>query len=113
MDEKPELNQGALDLATPLSGVTVSPEVSVAKAPGMNYVLVAKFTEKTWLSVQIDQEKKNSFIYHPGDHAVWQAREKISLFVGNAGGISMTLNGKPVPSLGESMKSVRISFPAQ
>lgn len=100
-------------VTTPPPASTASSESSVAKDPGMNYVLAAKFTEKTWLSVQIDQEKVKSFIYQPGDHAVWQAGEKISLFVGNAGGIVLTLNGKSVPSLGESMKSVRISFPAQ
>lgn len=79
----------------------------------MNYLLEAKFTEKTWLSVQIDKEKNKSAIYHPGDYATWQAREKISLFVGNAGGIALTLNGKPVPSLGKSMSSARVSFPSK
>lgn len=95
--------------ASPVSAV--SPPVSTVKAPGMNYVLEAKFTEATWLSVQIDKEKKKSAIYQPGDHMVWQAEKKISLFVGNAGGVALTLNGKPVPSLGKSMDSARVSFP--
>ncbi len=91
----------------------VSPTPSLVKAPGMNYVLEVKFTETTWLSVQIDKEKKKSSIYQPGDHAVWQAEKKISLFVGNAGGVVLTLNGKPVPSIGKSMESARVSFPAE
>lgn len=86
---------------------------SAVKAPGMNYVLEAKFTAPTWLSVQVDKEKKKSAIYQPGDYLVWQAEKKISLFVGNAGGIILTLNGKPVPSLGKSMDSARISFPTE
>lgn len=113
LKEKPGQNPAPQAVGTPVSASIASSEASVAKTSEMNYVLAAKFTEKTWLSVQIDQEKQKSFTYQPGDHAVWQAGEKISLLVGNAGGIALTLNGKPVPSLGESMKSVRISFPAQ
>ena len=86
---------------------------SAMKAPGMNYVLEAKFTEPTWISVQIDREKKKSSTYQPGDRAVWQAEKKISVFVGNAGGVVFTLNGKPVPTLGKSMDSARVSFPAE
>lgn len=79
----------------------------------MNYVLEAKFTAPTWLSVQVDKEKKKSAIYQPGDYLVWQAEKKISLFIGNAGGIILTLNGKPVPPLGKIMDSKHISFPAE
>ncbi|OGR01292.1 MAG: hypothetical protein A2505_10375 [Deltaproteobacteria bacterium RIFOXYD12_FULL_55_16] len=98
---------------SPAPAPTVSPTLAVTKQPGMNYVLEAKFTEKTWLSVQIDKEKVEAFTYQPGEHAVWQAEKKISLFVGNAGGIVLFLNGKPVPSLGKSMVSARVTFPAE
>ena len=98
----------------PVSPAAVAaPTLSTVKAPGMNYVLEAKFTEPTWLSVQVDKEKKKSSIYQPGDRMVWQAEKKISLFVGNAGGVVLTLNGKPVPSLGKSMDSARVSFPVE
>ncbi len=111
--EKPSQNPASQEVAKPALVSAVSPPPSTVKAPGMNYVLEAKFTESTWLSVQIDKEKKKSAIYQPGDHLVWQAEKKISLFVGNAGGIILTLNGKPVPSLGKSMDSARISFPTE
>lgn len=114
--EKPGQNPERQEVAKPApvsSGSVAAPTVSTVKAPGMNYVLEAKFTESTWLSVQIDKEKKKSAIYQPGDHMVWQAEKKISLFVGNAGGIVLKLNGKPVPSLGKSMDSARISFPTE
>lgn len=111
--EKPVPNPEPQEVAKPAPVSAVSPPPSTVKAPGMNYVLEAKFTESTWLSVQIDKEKKKSAIYQPGDHLVWQAEKKISLFVGNAGGIVLTLNGKPVPALGKSMDSARISFPTE
>jgi len=111
--EKPVPNPEPQEVAKPASVSAVSSPPSTVKAPGMNYVLEAKFTDTTWLSVQIDKEKKKSAIYQPGDHLVWQAEKKISLFVGNAGGIVLTLNGKPVPSLGKSMDSARISFPTE
>lgn len=111
--EKPGQSQELQETAkpAPAPSAPVSAPVSTVKAPGMNYVLEARFTEATWLSVQIDKEKKKSAIYQPGDHVVWQAEKKISLFIGNAGGVALTLNGKPVPSLGKSMDSARVSFP--
>jgi cytoskeleton protein RodZ len=90
-----------------------APTPSAVKAPGMNYVLEARFTAPTWLSVQVDKEKKKSAIYQPGDYLVWQAEKKISLFVGNAGGIILTLNGKQVPPFGKLSDSKHISFPAE
>lgn len=107
-EQRPPVTQQSLERQN-----VVSPALFVAKAPGMNYVLEAKFIEKTWLSVQIDKEKVEAFTYQPGDHATWQAEKKISLFVGNAGGLVLSLNGKPVPSLGKSMASARVTFPAE
>ena len=111
--EKPVPTPEHQEVAKPAPVSVVAPTPSTVKAPGMNYVLEAKFTESTWLSVQIDKEKKKSAIYQPGDHMVWQAEKKIALFVGNAGGVVLTLNGKPVPSLGKSMDSARVSFPTE
>ncbi|MFH1019775.1 MAG: RodZ domain-containing protein [Pseudomonadota bacterium] len=110
--EKPGLQEVAKPAPVSPASV-VAPTLSTVKAPGMNYVLEAKFTAPTWLSVQIDKEKKKSSIYQPGDHMVWQAEKKISLFVGNAGGIVLILNGKPVPPLGKLTDSKHISFPAE
>ena len=111
--EKPVPTPEHQEIVKPAPVSVVAPTPSTVKAPGMNYVLEAKFTEPTWLSVQIDKEKKKSAIYQPGDHMVWQAEKKIALFVGNAGGVVLTLNGKPVPSLGKSMDSARVSFPTE
>lgn len=112
--EKPGQTPESQDLGKPAAvGAVSPPPPSLVKQPGMNYVLEAKFTETTWLSVQVDKEKKKSAIYQPGDHLVLQAAKKISLFVGNAGGVSLALNGKPVPSIGKSMESARVSFPIE
>ncbi|MDG4476376.1 helix-turn-helix domain-containing protein [Thiovibrio frasassiensis] len=111
--EKPVQVPAPQEVVKPAPVSAVSPPPSTVKAPGMNYVLEAKFTQETWLSVQVDKEKKKSGVYKPGDHLVWQAEKKISLFVGNAGGIILTLNGKKVPPLGKVMESTRVSFPAE
>jgi cytoskeleton protein RodZ len=91
----------------------VVPVISATKAREAHYVLEAKFLETTWVSVQIDKEKKKSVTYQSGDHEVWEAEKNISLLVGNAGGVVLTLNGKPLPSLGKSMQIGRISLPAE
>lgn len=104
--QAPTGEKQALTQARPDAGGLVLP-------PGINYVLEAKFTEKTWLSVQTDQNRGTAVTYNPGDSAAWQAREKIALLVGNAGGVTLTLNGKPMPALGRSGESARVSFPAK
>lgn len=91
----------------------VLPTPPVIKSPRINYVLEAKFIETTWLSVKIDKEKKKTATYQPGDHEVWEAEKNISLLVGNAGGIVLTLNGKQLPSLGKSMQIGQLSLPAE
>jgi len=111
--EKPGQTQPPPEVAKPAPAAVVAPVLSTVKAPGMNYVLEAKFTQTTWLSAQVDKEKKKSAIYQPGDRMVWQAEKKISLFVGNAGGVVLTLNGKQVPPFGKPMDSARISFPVE
>lgn len=87
--------------------------VSSGQQAAEGYVLEARFTEKTWLSVQLDQNRAMAFTYKPGDSEVWQAQKKIAVLVGNAGGVALTLNGKALPALGRSGESARISFPAQ
>ncbi|HCC55425.1 MAG TPA: hypothetical protein DEQ20_10975 [Desulfobulbaceae bacterium] len=108
-----EENQNRPEIVQVPPVAVVVPVISATKAREAHYVLEAKFLETTWVSVQIDKEKKKSVTYQSGDHEVWEAEKNISLLVGNAGGVVLTLNGKPLPSLGKSMQIGRISLPAE
>lgn len=75
------------------------------------YTLKAYFVEQTWLRIQIDDQAPREFTFSPTDQQTWQAKEKIDLFVGNAGGIDLTLNDEPLPQLGKSGKVHRLTIP--
>jgi len=75
------------------------------------YVLSVHFTEKTWLWIQLDGGKAHEFAFEAGEQRVWKADKAIDLYLGNAGGVQIMLNGKTFPKLGESGQTKKISLP--
>lgn len=64
-------------------------------------------TEETWIALAIDAAPKREFILRPGEARTWTANESFTLTVGNAGGITITLDGRELPRLGSSGQVVR------
>ncbi|HIJ79418.1 MAG: DUF4115 domain-containing protein [Desulfobulbaceae bacterium] len=90
--------------------ITIQPE---PEAPAsFNYVLRADVLEMTWLRIKIDDNKPREYTYQPGDKVVWKAKEQINLFVGNAGGLTLTLNDQQLPPLGKSGKTAHLNLPS-
>lgn len=67
--------------------------------------------EKTWIKVNIDGEEPLNYLLNPGDHIELEGRSRISLVIGNAGGLKMRLNDKPVALPGKSGDVVKIELP--
>jgi cytoskeleton protein RodZ len=67
--------------------------------------------EKTWLKVIVDSLKTNEYSLAPGDSLELAADKEFNLLIGNATGILLTFNGKPVPVLGKSGQVVTIQLP--
>lgn len=76
-----------------------------------NYVLKAQFKETTWLEVSVDKQGYREFNFHRGDRSAWKARQAIDLHIGNAGGVDLILNDRPLPKLGSPGETVRLSIP--
>jgi cytoskeleton protein RodZ len=72
--------------------------VPAASAPGQR--LIARATEPTWLRVQMDSGEAVQELLPAGATREWMAERRFVLTIGNAGGLELTLNGRPVPSLG-------------
>jgi cytoskeleton protein RodZ len=60
------------------------------------------FQAETWIQVYTDGALKISGLFPPGAKAQAQADEKLLIHVGNAGGFTFLLNGKPAKPLGRS-----------
>lgn len=75
------------------------------------YTLAIKASEETWISAQLDDKEHHSELLQPGKSVVLGADEKIILKVGNAGGVSVSLNNQDLGRLGESGQVVILTLP--
>ena len=77
------------------------------KAP---YQLFIEASEMTWLMYALDEQEPVDVMLYPGDKISIQAKKKIVLKLGNAGGVVGTLNGKPLPPFGArgQVKEIRL-----
>jgi cytoskeletal protein RodZ len=64
-------------------------------------------TEETWLALAVDDEPVKSVLLQPGESRTWTARAMFTLTLGNAGGVTVVLDGRTLPSLGKSGQVVR------
>ena len=84
-----------------------------AQVPFGVHQLQVEAVEKTWLRIVIDGEQTQDVMLSPNQKAQWEARDNFTLTVGNAGGIALTFDGTPLPSLGRSGEVVRrVRIPA-
>jgi cytoskeletal protein RodZ len=83
---------------TPSAPVTATTAVQEKKP----VALQLKAIEETWLSVQTDDQPGREMILKPGEGMTVQASARILMKLGNAGGLDLVLNGKPLGKPGKS-----------
>lgn len=98
--------------AAPVAVASPSPAAAAAGAVPAQAVAVAASgsarelritaAEETWLAIGVDDESEKSLILKPGDSRTWTARDGFTLTIGNAGGITVSLDGRELPKLGNS-----------
>jgi cytoskeleton protein RodZ len=69
--------------------------------------LTVKVIEPTWIRVQIDDGHSVEELLPVGATRQWTAAKRFVLTVGNAGGVALTLNGRPVAPLGSRGAVIR------
>ncbi|HJX74526.1 MAG TPA: RodZ domain-containing protein [Candidatus Deferrimicrobiaceae bacterium] len=81
---------------------TVVGKTGPASAPSHHLSsLFLEASEPTWIMYSRDGSEPVDVMLYPGDRLSIQARGKIYLKIGNAGGVVGTLNGNLLPSFGE------------
>lgn len=85
--------------------VPPEPQSSVATVGGVGpvsstYQLFIEANDLSWMMYSLDNEAPVDVMLYPGDKLSIQARKKILLKLGNAGGVVGTLNGKLLPPFG-------------
>jgi cytoskeletal protein RodZ len=75
--------------------------------------LILKGLDKSWILVTLDDGKTSSEIdLAQGDVRSYRAVKNFKLRIGNAGGVDIQLNGKPLGVLGTTGEVVEITLPA-
>ena len=71
-----------------------------------------KAVEQTWLRVQSNERQLAAELLEAGMVREWVSDSRFVLTVGNAGGLEVSLNGRPMPPLGGRGVVRRVEIPA-
>ncbi|MFZ5862796.1 MAG: helix-turn-helix domain-containing protein [Nitrospirota bacterium] len=85
--------------APPSPAPAANPQPAVA-APVQRLVITA--SEPAWVQAIVDETETHEALMQPGQRVEWTAQKHFRLTVGNAGGVSIEVNGEAWPSLGAS-----------
>jgi len=82
-----------------------------APAAAPLHILTVSATEHTWLKVVTDQGIPAEYNLKAGEHLKLEARSTFNLLIGNAGGVKLNLNNKPVNVPGKRGEVVNLHLP--
>lgn len=72
---------------------------------GIRLVIEAK--DNCWIKLSLDGKVVFQNILRKGKAETWQAKDKIELSLGNAGGVVLEVNGKVMPTLGKKGQAIK------
>lgn len=76
-----------------------------------NMYLSIQAIEETWVKIIIDRQKAREFTLKAGDLKELKGEKKFNLLIGNAAGVKVRLNDKPVNIIGKSGQVVTVMLP--
>ena len=90
-------------VATPAVAASAPPVPQAAAAtPASTYRLVARTTETTWMRVRTEDGRTIEETIPANEVREWVSNYPFVLSIGNAGGVTLELNGRQIPRLGAS-----------
>jgi cytoskeleton protein RodZ len=80
-------------------------------AAGKMHHLIIEARELTWIRITEDRNPSYQALLKPGDRMERMASDFFQLDIGNAGGINLTFQGKPLGSLGKQGQIIHMRLP--
>mgnify|MGYP001600777887 FL=1 len=68
--------------------------------------LVISAKEDAWLALALDDQQAKQYLLRAGESRTWSAG-RFSLTVGNAGGVTLSIDGRELPGIGRPGQVVR------
>jgi cytoskeleton protein RodZ len=93
--------------AATATGTTLSPPPPEAQ----NMTLAISAREETWMKIIIDGGKPKEYTLNSGDRLLLEAEVAFNLLIGNAGGVDLRLNDRPVERPGKSGQVITLQLP--
>jgi len=72
--------------------------------------LQIKAIEETWVSLRVDDQSEKEMTFKPGEGISVQASNQLRIIIGNAGGLHLILDEKPLDKFGKSGEVVTLLF---
>jgi len=76
------------------------------------HTLVITASERTWIQIQEGSSLPRDVILSPGDNLIRKSSQRLAVVIGNAGGVTVSFDGKILTSLGEAGQVVRLTLPS-
>jgi len=109
--------QESLSTVPPAPATTQTPSAvpaglpPVASAPGKTVHLAIETKELTWIRITEDRNPSYQLLLKPGEKVERTAADFFLLDIGNAGGINLIFQGKPLGDLGKPGQVIHIRLP--
>lgn len=90
------------------------PVVAMPPAPqtaGKKHLLALSAVDKVWVQLILDRTDKKEMLLNPGDSFRFEASDSFRLWIGNAGGLKVSLDGKEIAHGGKSGQALRLVLP--
>jgi len=106
-----EATEGVRASAGSTAGDSLSRGRESGTMPAASHILHIAADQETWIQVQLDDGKPQNRILKPGDTAQWTLSRSVLLWTGNAGGIRVSWDGKPLKPLGKRGEVLKVKLP--
>jgi cytoskeleton protein RodZ len=109
-DPGPSAPEAALPEPTPTVTAETAQAVSLGAEAAKHLYVEISITAKVWIQAVADGERVFENIFEAGQTRSIAADDSVQLVVGNAGGLTVAVNGKTMPPIGPSGHVRRVVF---
>ena len=92
---------------TPVAKAVGAPLVGAQKPKPKEVTLAIRAQDDSFITLKVDVKIVYQRMMYKGKAETWSAKNKIELSVGNAGGLSLEVNGKPILPLGKKGQQIK------
>lgn len=108
-DEQPAVDEE--EITIPVERIPEDSEQEPAVSPSEEMALRVVASERVWMRIQLDQKKPYETLLRAGESYTVKAQNKFTIRIGNAGGVELFFNEKPLGNPGKPGEVVDLTLP--